>query len=52
MLAPSTGPTVASMPPDDVELLKKRVRARLPADAAGRVTYGAWANAVRGSVPG
>jgi len=43
MLAPSTGPTVASMRPDDVELLKKRVRARLPADAAGRITYGAWA---------
>ena len=51
MLAPSTGPTVASMPPDDVELLRKRVRARLPADAAGRITFGAWANAVRGSVP-
>ena len=51
MLAPSTGPTVASMPPDDAELLKKRVRARLPADAAGRITYGAWANAVKGNVP-
>ena len=51
MLASSTGPTVASMRPDDVELLKKRVRARLPADAAGRITYGAWANAVKGSVP-
>jgi ubiquinone/menaquinone biosynthesis C-methylase UbiE len=51
MLAPSTGPTVASMPPDDVELLKKSVRARLPADASGRITFGAWANAVRGSVP-
>jgi ubiquinone/menaquinone biosynthesis C-methylase UbiE len=51
MLAPSTGPTVASMPPDAVELLKKRVRAHLPADAAGRITYGAWANAVKGRVP-
>ena len=51
MLAPSTGPTVASMPPDDVELLEKRVPARLPADAAGRITYGAWANAVKGNVP-
>ncbi len=46
MLAPSTGPTVASMPREDVELLRKRVRARLPANAAGRITYGAWANAV------
>ena len=51
MLAPSTGPTVASMPPGDVELLKKRVRASLPADAAGRITCSAWANAVKGSVP-
>ena len=52
MLAPSTGPTVASMPREDVELLRKRVRGRLPADAAGRITLGAWANAVKGSVPG
>ena len=51
MLAPSTGPTVASMPPDDAALLKSRVRERLPADAAGRITTGAFANAVRGSVP-
>jgi len=47
----SVGPTIAAMPPDDVELLKARVRARLPGDAAGRITYGARANAITGRVP-
>lgn len=49
--SPSTRPTLAAMSPADVELLKTRVRARLPADGAGRVTYGARANAVKGHVP-
>jgi hypothetical protein len=35
----------------DAELLKTRVRARVPADAAGRITWGARANAVKGRVP-
>jgi hypothetical protein len=39
------------MAPNDVELLKVRVRARLPADATGRITYSARANAVKGRVP-
>jgi ubiquinone/menaquinone biosynthesis C-methylase UbiE len=51
LLASSTGPTVAAMSPDDAALLKSRVRARLPADDAGRITYNAWANAVKGRVP-
>jgi hypothetical protein len=51
LLGASVGPTVAAMAPGDVELLKARVRARLPADAAGRITYGARANAVKGRVP-
>jgi hypothetical protein len=38
------------MPPDDLARLKERMRAVLPADAAGRVTYGAYANAVKGRV--
>jgi SAM-dependent methyltransferase len=42
---------LASMAPDDLALLKARVRARLPADAAGSITYGAKANAVKGRVP-
>jgi ubiquinone/menaquinone biosynthesis C-methylase UbiE len=51
LLGSSVGPTVAAMASGDVELLKTRVRARLPADAAGRITYGARANAVKGRVP-
>ena len=51
LLAASVRPTVAAMAPGDVELLKTRVRARLPADAAGRITYGARANAIKGRVP-
>ena len=50
-LGSSVGQTVATMTSSDVELLKVRMRARLPADAAGRITYGAHANAVKGNVP-
>ena len=50
-LGSSVGPTLASMPAGDVELLKSRVRARLPGDAAGRITYGARANAIKGVAP-
>jgi ubiquinone/menaquinone biosynthesis C-methylase UbiE len=49
--SPSFRQTVAAMASSDVELLKARMRARLPADAAGRITYGAHANAVKGRVP-
>ena len=49
--APSLRPTLASMSTADVELFKTRVRARLPADAAGRITYESRANAVKGRVP-
>jgi ubiquinone/menaquinone biosynthesis C-methylase UbiE len=51
LLGSSVGPTIAAMAPGDIELLKTRVRSRLPADAAGRITYGARANAVKGRVP-
>jgi hypothetical protein len=47
----SVGPTVAAMPAADSELLKERVRTRLRPDAAGRITYGARANAIKGYVP-
>jgi SAM-dependent methyltransferase len=43
--------TLAGMEADAVEQLRERVRARLPADAQGRITYGARANAVKGYVP-
>jgi hypothetical protein len=36
----------------DLRLLKDRLRQRFPADAAGRVTYDARANAIAGRVPG
>ena len=49
--APSIGPTIAAMEPGDVETLKNRVRARLPAEAGGRITYGASAHAIKGQVP-
>jgi SAM-dependent methyltransferase len=49
--APSLRPTLASMSRADVELFKNRVRARLPADPAGRITYESRANAVKGLLP-
>ena len=44
--------TLAQMTPADVEAMKARLRAALPADASGRVTHTARANAIRGIVPG
>ena len=49
--SPSLRPTVAAMKSGDVETLISRVRARLPADAEGRITYGARAHAIKGKVP-
>lgn len=47
----STAPIIAALEPGVSETLKARVRARLPADGSGRITYGARANAIRGRVP-
>jgi SAM-dependent methyltransferase len=47
---PSVGPGLASMAPEALALLKERMRARLPADAAGHITYSARANAIKGRV--
>ncbi len=44
-------PTITSMAASDVERLRARIRARLPADADGRITCGARANAIVGRVP-
>jgi hypothetical protein len=41
-------PTIAAMSSRDVETLKSRVRARLPADSHGRITSSARAHAVKG----
>jgi SAM-dependent methyltransferase len=48
---PSVGPSLAAMTSEDVALLQERMRARLPVDVTGRITYSARANAVKGRVP-
>jgi SAM-dependent methyltransferase len=50
LLGPSVGPKLAAMMPPDIALLQSRMRARLPADATGRITCNAHANAVKGRV--
>jgi SAM-dependent methyltransferase len=47
---PSVGPGLSAMTPDELMLLKTRMRGRLPADSTGRITCRARANAVRGRV--
>ena len=47
----SVGPKIKAMPAGDAALLKERLRARLPADDEGRITYSARANAVKGRIP-
>ena len=48
---PSLAPKLVTMSAADLTQLKERMRARLPADAAGRITYSARAHAVKGRVP-
>lgn len=48
---PSVGRQLATMASDELALLKARMRALLPSDADGSITYGARANAVKGRVP-
>lgn len=50
LTAPSMSAKLAAMSEPDRASLRERMRERLPADAAGRVKYGARANAVRGRV--
>lgn len=49
--SPVLRPTVAAMKPGDVEALRSRVQARLPAGADGRIASSARAHAVRGRRP-
>jgi SAM-dependent methyltransferase len=51
LMGPSVGPNLAAMASEAIALLKARMRARLPIDATGRITYSARANAVKGRVP-
>ena len=44
----SVGPAIAAMASGDAEMLKTRVRSRLPADTEQRITYSARANAIKG----
>lgn len=51
MLSGGTGPVIAKMSDAETAALKERVRARLDADSAGRITWTARANAVKGIKP-
>jgi len=51
LLGSSLRTRVDTMAPDEVAELKRRVHARLPADAAGRITVAARANAIKGRMP-
>ena len=48
---PSVGPQLAAMGSEELTVLRGRMKARLPADAAGRITYSARANAIKGRAP-
>src|SRR5262245_24021853 len=50
-LAATVSQTIAAIDSGDLESLKTRVRARLIADAAGRITCSARVNAIRGTRP-
>jgi SAM-dependent methyltransferase len=50
LTGPSVRPGLAAMTSERLALLEARMRARLPADAAGRITVSARANAVKGRV--
>jgi ubiquinone/menaquinone biosynthesis C-methylase UbiE len=49
-LGASVGPVISSMTKGETETLKDRLKARLPAQSDGRITYSARANAVTGRV--
>jgi SAM-dependent methyltransferase len=48
---PSVGPGLAALGSADTALLRARMRARLPADASGRIVCSGRANAIKGRVP-
>jgi len=50
-IAVSMAQAIREMSPEENARLKDRLRARLPADASGRITYTSRANAVTGRVP-
>ena len=48
----SVGPALAALDPPEAELLKTRVRQKVPANPAGRLVLRAWANAIKGHLLG
>ena len=48
---PAFAPILKALAPKDLDGLKGRLRARVPAGADGRIVLGARANAVKGRVP-
>jgi hypothetical protein len=48
---PSVSRQLKSMTPEVLQTLNARMRSNLKADAAGRITYSARANAIKGRVP-
>ncbi len=51
LTGPRLAPRLGAMSPGDLVLLKDRLRARLGADADGRITCTARANAIKGRMP-
>jgi len=47
----SANAALTGLGPEKIAELKERMRAKLPPDSAGRITYGATANAVKGRLP-
>ena len=47
---PSVGCKLAAMIPAELAVLKEKVRARVPSNADGRITYSSRANAIKGRV--
>lgn len=50
LCGPNLGARLSSMPAGERTLLQERLRTALPADATGRITYSARANAIKGRV--
>jgi len=50
-MGPGLSALLAAMPSGDVDQLKARLRTRLIADSAGRITCDARANAAKGRLP-
>ncbi|HTQ35839.1 MAG TPA: class I SAM-dependent methyltransferase [Steroidobacteraceae bacterium] len=48
---PATSGTLRTLRPESIAELQARLRRRLPADAAGRITYRAQATAIKGVAP-